>query len=132
MKLTKWLKVLIGVLTAGVTISPLLLFGLWIFTLPLMAMSDHRGGGPGPLSFMVLGVFMAVAALSAFVRWGMSVFYLTHVILNREGHDVARVLLGIGAFVLPFLALPVYFFIYIWPTVPPDWALRRVQKTATE
>lgn len=132
MKLTKWLKVLIGVLTAWVTISPLLLFGIWISMLPFMAMSSHRGGGPRPLFFMAFGVFMFVAVLSAFVRWGMSVFYLTHVILNREGNDVARVLLGVGAFALPFLALPVYFFVYIWPTVPPDWALRRVRETAAE
>ncbi len=124
MKLTKTLKVLIGVLTAVVVITPLLLFGLWMSMLPFMAMSNRWGGEPGPVFFMIFGIFMFIAIVSAFLRWGMSVFYLTHVILNREGSDVARVLLGVGSFVLPLIAMPFYFFVYIWPKQPPAWAMR--------
>ena len=124
MKLTTSLKVLIGALTAWVVIAPVLLFGLWMFMLPFMVFSGRRGGEPGPFFFMLFGIFMLVAVLSAFVRWGMSVFYLTHIILNRSGNDVARVLLGVGAFVLPFIAMPFYYFVYIWSKSPPAWALR--------
>ncbi|MDX9953820.1 MAG: hypothetical protein RBT75_06985 [Anaerolineae bacterium] len=125
MKLSKLLKVLIGVLTAWVVIAPLLLGGLWLFMFPFMMLSSRSYGDPGPLFFMLFGIFMFVAMLTTFMRWGMAIFYLTHVILNREGNDAARVLLGVGAFFLPVIAMPFYFFLYIWPEQPPAWALRK-------
>jgi len=131
MKLSKLLKVLVGVLTAWVVIAPLLLGGLWFFMLPFMALANQNYGDPGPIFFMLFGIFMFVAMLTAFLRSGMGIFYLTHVILNREGNDTARVLLGVGAFFLPFIAMPFYFFLYIWPEQPPAWALRKAQPEAT-
>ncbi|MBN1922364.1 MAG: hypothetical protein JW892_14040 [Anaerolineae bacterium] len=130
MKLSKLLKVLVGVLTAWVVIGPLLLGGLWLFMFPLMMLSSQNYGEPGPFFFMFFGIFMFTVMLTAFMRWGVSIFYLTHVILNREGNDAARVLLGVGTFFLPVIAMPFYFFLYIWPEQPPAWALRKAQSEA--
>lgn len=124
MKLSKWLKVLLGLVTAWVVFAPVLFMGMWLVMLPLIVLADQRTGEPGPVFFMIFGIFMFIAMLSAFIRWGMSAFYLTHVILNREGNDTARVLLGLGSFILPFIAMPFYYFVYVWPEQPPAWAMR--------
>jgi hypothetical protein len=51
---------------------------------------------------------------------------IAHIIKNKNGLDVLRIILGIGCFYLPYLALPVYYFNYIWPDNYPDWALEEV------
>ncbi len=122
MKLSKSLKVLIGLVTTWVVLYPLALCVLWFTMFPLMMIS---GSEPDPFFFMLFGIFMLISIASSFIQWGMTIFYLTHIILNREGSDMARVLLGVGAFTLPFLAMPFYYFIYIWPEQPPAWALRQ-------
>ena len=39
-------------------------------------------------------------------------------------NKTAKVLVGLGIFFLPFIAMPVYFYIYIWLETPPKWALQ--------
>lgn len=41
------------------------------------------------------------------------------------GLSTIWVALGIGAFYMPYLALPIYYLIYIWPESSPEWALAK-------
>jgi hypothetical protein len=60
---------------------------------------------------------------SSFLQLGLTAFYLAHVILNKTGNDILRVVLGIFVFIFPYVAMPVYYFIYILPEYTPQWAL---------
>ena len=67
---------------------------------------------------------MPIMMLSSFIQMGVSIFYLIHVILNKEGSDTLRILLGVGVFFLQYIAMPFYYFVYIWPETPPEWAIQ--------
>jgi hypothetical protein len=51
------------------------------------------------------------------------IFYIVHIVKNREGSEVLRILCGLGVYFLPFVAMPVYFFVYVWPEEVASWAL---------
>jgi hypothetical protein len=61
--------------------------------------------------------------LYAVVQLALQVFYLVHVIQNDRASKVLRVLCGVGAFFMPYFAMPAYYFIYLWPDSPPAWAM---------
>jgi len=44
---------------------------------------------------------------------------------NKKGSDLLRIILGIGSIFMPYVAMPIYYFIYIWPDITPDWALEK-------
>ena len=44
------------------------------------------------------------------------------VIRNTTASESIRIILGIGVFFLPFIAMPVYYYLYIWRDQPPSWA----------
>jgi hypothetical protein len=50
-------------------------------------------------------------------------FYLIHVIKNVTASETFRILLGVGLFFLPFVAMPAYYYLYIWLDQPPVWAI---------
>jgi hypothetical protein len=49
--------------------------------------------------------------------------YIVHLIKNNAALELYRILLALGIVFAPILAMPLYFFIYIWPDTPPAWAL---------
>ena len=65
-----------------------------------------------------------------FVRLALQAFYLAHVIRNTAAPDTLRVILGVGVFLLPFIAMSVYYYAYVWRDDPPDWALQKRADTA--
>ncbi len=122
MKLNMPLKILIGLATAWVMIYPLLLFVSW-FMIPLsFGFTAERNGNPPYFFFVFFMLFMFISIGSTFLQALLQAFYISHIILNKTGSDVARVILGIFNYIFPFLAMPIYFFIYILPISPPDWA----------
>jgi hypothetical protein len=58
-------------------------------------------------------------------------FYLFHIIKNDTASEIIRVVLGIGVFMLPYIAMPVSYYLYIWQEEPPDWALAKEPKAKT-
>lgn len=53
--------------------------------------------------------------------------YMIHVIKNTTGSDTIRIILALGIFILPFIAMPVYYYLYIWLDEPPKWAKKPEQ-----
>jgi|WetSurMetagenome_2_1015567.scaffolds.fasta_scaffold473498_1 hypothetical protein len=45
---------------------------------------------------------------------GLQIFYAIHEIKNKALVDTYRILFIIGTFLLPFVAMPIYFFVYLW------------------
>ena len=122
MQLSKPIKIVIGIATTLYALLPfLIMVPFFIFFFPI-AMSR---GEPDP-AFML--PFMAIAFPAMFIliflQFGLLIFYFIHVIKNRAGSDVLRILLGLGNMLMPYFSMPIYFLIFIWPETPPEWALQ--------
>ncbi|HPD40701.1 MAG TPA: hypothetical protein PLD43_03990, partial [Anaerolineae bacterium] len=102
-----------------------LMFVTWLMLMAFAPLAGGRGNAPGPLFFLIFGISMFIAIGGSLFRLVLQLFYLSHIILNRAGNDTARVLLGIGCVVLPLVALPFTYFLYVLPQRPPEWALSR-------
>ena len=129
MKLNKTWKIIIGLLTAGNIIAPFLYIAvvfammgdIFFFTMadPSMVLPDEEVFNMMRPIFYIFPVMM----MASLLQLGLYVFYLAHVIMNKDGTDLLRILLGVGTFLLPYIAMPFYYFVYILPETPPDWAL---------
>jgi hypothetical protein len=70
--------------------------------------------------FFLMFPLMMCFGLAQFI---LMIFYVIHIIKNRAGSEVIRILTSIGFYFLPYIAMPAYFLIYIAPSKTPDWAL---------
>ena len=57
------------------------------------------------------------------------IFYLIHTIKNTKASDALRIALALGHVFLPFVAMPIYYYLYIWRENPPEWATVNPRKT---
>ncbi len=126
MWLSKPVKIIIGLLTALVVISPFLYMGIWFFfVFGLATVANPAQVNPNiyPILFPVFFIPFFLIMCTGFLQLGLQAFYIVHIILNKSGGDVIRAVLGIGLFILAIIAMPVYYFIFILPDHPPHWAL---------
>jgi len=124
MKLNKFWKIAVGLLTAWVTIYPFALFFIAFLPIFFGIFSGTSGAEPPPEFFFGIFAIFPILILSAFLQFGLTIFYISHVILNENGEDIIRILLAITNFIIPFVGLPAYYLIYILPKTPPRWALK--------
>ena len=123
MKISQPVKIFIGLLTAWMVVLPFLFVLAWflfIFSMATISNKAPSTAGAMPVVFFLIFFFLAI---SSFLNIGLVIFYIFHIILNRAGTDVARILLGIGILFFGFVGMPIYYFIYILPKSPPQWAL---------
>mgnify|MGYP006921588839 CR=1 FL=1 len=124
MKLNKVWKVIIGLVSLWVVLYPLIVVIGVFAMIPFMAITEGNSSPESiPFAFSGFAFAMGLMMLTSFAQMATSAFYLVHIILNKDGTDWLRALLGVGAFYLPYLALPFYYFVYILPKTPPEWAL---------
>lgn len=135
MTITKPYRILIGLATIWYTLYPLLFMAVWFlmfFGMGFMPLIASRGDIPNPEAIPFFGFpFFAIFPLhfcTIFIGFGLMVFYLIHVIKNTKADETVRVILGVGNFILPFIAMPVYFYLYIWMENPPAWAAVKTKK----
>lgn len=125
MKMRMPAKIIIGILTAWVVITPLFLFGAWFFFIVSVASSENPAHpNPGMMPAFFLPVLFLIIC-TAILHVCLQSFYLVHIILNKIGTDVVRAVLGVGMVFLPVLSMPIYYFIYILPENPPQWAITK-------
>ncbi len=107
-------KVLLGI----ATLLPLLLLGLHFVLFMGMFLSAATGhpppggdqGGPPPLFFALFGL----TCLNMVVLVALLVFYMVDLFRNPRVPDNPRVLWAVVLFFGAPLAMPVYWFLYIW------------------
>ena len=131
MKLNKTWKVIIGLLTGWTLLYPFLFIFLWFGFMGRFFLAGDPSFMPEEEVFGMMKPFfyiMPILILSSFVQMGLTIFYLIHTILNKEGTDTMRILLGIGLFVMPYISMPLHYFVYILPETPPEWALLKVEQ----
>jgi hypothetical protein len=124
MKLNSQVKILIGLATAGYALFPVLLIPLWLIAVLFagLGVNSYQNEPPPIFFFFFFGMFPLIILVNM-LHFILIPFYLVHVIKNRPGREMYRILLGIGLFFLPWLAMPLYFLLYVWPDRPPKWAL---------
>jgi outer membrane protein assembly factor BamB len=129
--LSKPVKMLVGVGTVWIVLYPFLFLAVWF---SMMAGFMSSGSLEGPPLFL-MSLFPAIFPLhcvTMIMQLALMAFYLFHVIKNIAASDVLRVVLGIGTFFMPYIAMPVYYYLYIWREQPPEWALTKEAKSGSE
>jgi len=134
MKLTKTWKIVIGLASLWVICYPFIFVMFMFAMIGSAAFLSASNGGENPSSMIpFLSFFFVTFPLifaSSFLQLGLSGFYLAHVIKNTQASDVLRIMFGIGVFYMPVIMMPLYYFIYIWPDSPPEWAVEANKASA--
>jgi hypothetical protein len=127
-------KIILGLLTAFFVIFPLVSIAVWfgfIFSIIEQSYQTYPYvNTTSPFPIWLAPAFLLIFC-SSFLQLGLQGFYIVHNIVNKTGSDVIRAVLGLGMFFLPYVALPVYYFIYILPKTTPKWALNQPSTQST-
>lgn len=122
--LSNSLKIVIGGATAWLTLYPFLFFLVWL-SFPLSMMLGERFEWMGWFPAAGFMAIFPLHCLTIALMMGLGVFYLVHIIKNNAANDVVRVILGVGCFYMPFIAMPVYYYLFIWSDPPPVSVLKQ-------
>ncbi|MBN8579809.1 MAG: hypothetical protein J0L96_03990 [Anaerolineae bacterium] len=125
MKLDKSIKILVGGGTFWVLFYPLLFIIIWFLAIPGVMFSS-----PSESSFSMFSMFdliFPLHCLTAIMQFALMGFYLFHIIKNTLVSDSIRVVFGIGIFFMPIIAMPVYYYFFVWKDSPPKWALPEIK-----
>jgi hypothetical protein len=74
------------------------------------------------MQMLSLEIMFPIHFCSLFLEIGLLIFYLVHTIKNTKASDSMRIVLGLGHLFVPFAAMPIYYYLYIWRESPPEWA----------
>ena len=121
MKLHKPVKILIGLATLWFAIYPFLFIGVMMVGMGIFPIFAQSSNSPDAI-FSLFGLIFPLHFCTIFIAMGLMVFYLVHVIKNTQADETIRIVLGVGNYFLPFIAMPIYFYLYIWLDSPPAWA----------
>lgn len=129
MKLNKPVKILLGLATAWNALYPLLFFAVWLIMVLGMFLSagfsSSTAGEPSPVFILPFFAIFPLHCLTILLHFVLATFYLIHVIKNTTASETVRIILGVGIFFMGFIAMPIYYYLYIWRDQPPEWALER-------
>jgi hypothetical protein len=120
MKLTQSAKTFIGIGTIWLLVYPVLFILAFFVTIPFGFMSEGMGDF---FPFSIFSFIFPLHCLTFVLQIGLLIFYLAHIIKNTAASEVLRIILGVGIFFMPYLAMPFYYYLYIWREIPPEWAL---------
>ena len=135
MTLSKPVKILVGIATFWyalyllLTIAGIVLFFGYVF-LALFAGGESISNLRTLFAqILSLEFLLPIHVCSLSLELGLLIFYLVHTIKNTKASDSMRIVLGLGHLFLPFVAMPVYYYLYIWKENPPEWAAaERIRK----
>jgi len=126
MTLGKPVKILVGVGTVWIILYPLLFLATWLSM--MTGFISASSAEPPSFLFSLIPAIFPVHCLTLIVQLALMAFYLYHVIKNTTTSEVLRVVLGIGTFFIPYIAMPLYYYLCIWREQPPTWALAKETK----
>lgn len=129
--LNKPVRILIGLATIWYTVYLLLtilaivtIFG-YIFTSLMTGTASVANLRALLMELLSLEIMLPFHVCSLGLEVGLLIFYLVHTLLNKKASDALRIGLGLGHLFLPFVAMPVYYYLYIWQDSPPEWAIAK-------
>ena len=101
-------KILLAAATIWPLIYMLLFMGLFMFAVFL------RDGGSGALWAIIIPVHL----LTILLIMGLTVFYIVNVFRNDRVNKDMKVLWAVVLFMGSIVAMPIYWYLYIWRDVP--------------
>ncbi len=123
MKRSKPIKILVGIGTLWYALYPILFIAITMLMILGIGFAANMDQTETPFFMVPFFAVFPLHCLTILLGLALMVFYIIHLIKNKEGSETARILLGLGFFFLPLIAMPFYYFVYIWPNSPPAWAL---------
>jgi hypothetical protein len=126
MNISKPVKILIGILTAFGVLFPFVIMPVFMMFFMLSSgfpfFNPQSVPNPNDIEAMMpfMFVFYPLMMCFSFVQLGLQVFYIVHEIKNKALTDTFRILFAIGTFFLPYVAMPIYFFVYLWKDNPQE------------
>jgi hypothetical protein len=134
MTLSKPVKFLVGIATFWyalyllLTVSGIVLFFSYVFV-ALLTGGEAVSNLPTLFrQILSLEFMLPIHFCSLGLEVGLLIFYLVHTIKNTQASDSMRIVLGLGHIFLPFVAMPIYYYLYIWRESPPEWAAAKAKK----
>ena len=125
MKISTPIKAVIGLLTLGAVLFPFVILPVMMIVfitstnfLYYPHMAPQLFDVEAVLPFMM--VFYLLMMCFSLVHLGLQIFYVIHEIKNKTLTDTMRILFTIGLFFLPYIAMPIYFFAYLWKDTPQE------------
>ncbi len=129
MRVSQPVRKIVGIATAWDVLNPIV-FILFLLILPW----DLITFDPALFfasNLVVLG--LVLLALTGVIHIALLVYYLIHVVKNAAAEESVRIVLGLGFFFMSYIAMPLYYYLYIWRESPPDWAAgEAVEPTLSE
>lgn len=126
MPMSRNVKYLVGLATAWTALYPFLFLAVWFVTFAGFVFGAAIGDdAAAPLMTGFFPLFFALFPLhflTILLSLGLMAFYVVHVIRNTNADETVRIILALGIFMLPFIAMPVYYYLYLWLENPPAWA----------
>lgn len=113
--MSKTLKLLLGLVTLW-PFAYLILFFITIFSTFLFM--GGQGNGPPPLIALIFPLHL----LTMLIVMALMVFYIVDVFRNNQVEKDKKVLWAVVLFMGNMIAMPVYWYIYIWKAIPATLA----------
>jgi len=121
MKVGQAAKVVAGGFTAWMVLYPVFFIAVWLLMLFGM-MGTAAVQGNGEWMFAMMWVIFPLHAFTMLVSMGLLAFYFIHILKNNAATDMMRILFAIGLFFVGYVAMPIYYYAFIWLGEPPEWA----------
>jgi hypothetical protein len=110
--MSKTLKVLLGIVTLW-PFAYMILFFLFIFAMMLLPSFGETSGAP-PLFVIIFPLHL----LTMLIIMALTVFYIANVFNNERVDKDKKVLWALVLFMGNIIAMPIYWYIYIWKSAP--------------
>lgn len=120
MTISKPVKWIVGIATAWSVLNPILFVALVAFVWPWDFLVFDSGSDW--LASDIVLFTLILLGLTVVNQLALMVFYLVHVAKNSAAEESVRIVLGLGFFFMTVVAMPVYYYLYIWRDAPPHWA----------
>jgi hypothetical protein len=134
MTLSKPFRILIGIATLWYalyllfTIVSIVLFFGYVLLALLTGGDAVLNLGTLFRQILSLEFMLPIHVCSLSLEVVLLIFYLVHTFKNTKASDSMRIVLGLGHLFLPFVAMPIYYYLYILRERPPEWAAaKRIQ-----
>lgn len=123
MQKNTFLKILLGVGTGLYFLTPWLMLGLVMITMPFFILAESYYADATILFMFVMFLFGLICLLAGLLHVILMPVYMSLLLRNTTGSLLMRTLLGVGLLFIPCIAAPVYYLTFIVPAQPPAWAV---------
>lgn len=127
MNISKPVKIFVGFLTAFAVLFPFIIMPAFVMVIMFssgfpffdpQSVPDPRDIEKTIIPFLMF--FYPTMMCFSLAQLGLQIFYTIHEVKNKALTDTFRILFVIGNFFLPYVAMPIYFFVYLWKDAPQE------------